>query len=467
VRLRQYFGCPSYWYDEAYFIVNIFHRSWAQLLGAIEDCVVAPPVYLWLLRGVYLWGGSSEYAMRLPALIAGLAGLLLIIALAYRLCGSPGWIWAAGFCAVSKHAAMHSNEVRSYTIDFVFTLLVIFAAWNVLLESKSERQSSRLWALFALAIAAPWFSFSSVFILGGVSLAMFVSILGERTWAAARVWLAFNLILGISVFGLWYYDARHLYYPGLEDHWTRGWGAFPPRGSWVAIVRWMGEKLIGIGNYGMDGMGWPVWVVALVGLGVWWRRSRAVALLLIAPIPLTAIAALLRRYPLADRPVFFLLPCLWLLAATGIGACIAIVPQRRRLVGTALLIVFLLPSGIGTARKLVTVDLKVDYRSALDFVQSHRTTDDRLWVQHPQMYETYFGRDMRIFGSYDWVPEIVAQTRNHRLWMVICPGPELGRDTDLLLCLQGPAFHIEEAYRALGVRVLMIEPTASISASAR
>ena len=46
VRLRQFLASPSYWYDEAYLLVNIYDRDFAELLGPLRAQVVMPPLYL-------------------------------------------------------------------------------------------------------------------------------------------------------------------------------------------------------------------------------------------------------------------------------------------------------------------------------------------------------------------------------------------------------------------------------------
>src|SRR5882762_5520365 len=46
-RARQYFSSTSYWYDEAYLLVNIIDRTYAELIGPLRMCVVIPPLYLW------------------------------------------------------------------------------------------------------------------------------------------------------------------------------------------------------------------------------------------------------------------------------------------------------------------------------------------------------------------------------------------------------------------------------------
>src|SRR5262249_8666770 len=112
VRLVQYFTIPSYWYDEAFLLVNIYDRDFAELIGPLRAECVIPPFFLWVLRVLFLLFGDGELAMRLPALAAGVAGLVLIIPLARRVVGSPGWIAGLALCAVSHHALTHSYEVR-------------------------------------------------------------------------------------------------------------------------------------------------------------------------------------------------------------------------------------------------------------------------------------------------------------------------------------------------------------------
>src|SRR5262249_50875595 len=151
-RFRQLLGCPSYWYDEAYLLVNIFDCSFAELLGPLRAQVVIPPFFLWILRGLYLLLGGAEWAMRLPAFLAGVAGLLLAVPLARRVVGDPGWLWMLGLCSVSQHALMHSYEVRPYTSDFLLTEAILLTAVLCLNPTTTERRRRGGFAvLFALA----------------------------------------------------------------------------------------------------------------------------------------------------------------------------------------------------------------------------------------------------------------------------------------------------------------------------
>src|SRR5689334_4080513 len=59
-RLRLYASCPSYWYDEAYLLLNVFRKSCLELLGPLRDDQAAPPLFLWALRGLYAACGGGE-----------------------------------------------------------------------------------------------------------------------------------------------------------------------------------------------------------------------------------------------------------------------------------------------------------------------------------------------------------------------------------------------------------------------
>src|SRR5262245_28090098 len=93
-RCRQYLANPSYWYDEAYRILNVIEKPCADLLGPLSLEQASPPVYLWTLRGLYLLAGCGEWALRLPAAATAGAALLLMVPLARRAAGNPGWLWA-------------------------------------------------------------------------------------------------------------------------------------------------------------------------------------------------------------------------------------------------------------------------------------------------------------------------------------------------------------------------------------
>src|SRR5262245_33199651 len=176
VRVRHYLAAPSYWYDEAFILVNVFDKSFAELAGPLRCEQAAPPLFLWSLRALYETAGGSECVMRAPAFLASVLAVLAIIPLARKVAGR-GWLWAVGFAAVSQPAIFHTVCVKPYAGDLLATVLVYLTGIRLL--NGSGRWS---WLLaLAAALVLPWYSYPSVFALGGVSAALCVQSLRRRS----------------------------------------------------------------------------------------------------------------------------------------------------------------------------------------------------------------------------------------------------------------------------------------------
>jgi 4-amino-4-deoxy-L-arabinose transferase-like glycosyltransferase len=460
VRLRQYLGCASYWYDEAFLLLNVFRRSFGGLLGAIDYQVPMPPAFLWLERLAYLLLGPSELAMRLPTTLQSLAALLLLVPLARRLAGDAG-LWAVALLALSAHAVMHGVDVRPYIGDVLFAEVVFLAAHDSLAADATPRRRALAFAGLLLAAAlVPWLSFPGVFVLGGASLALLAEALRRRSRPSLLRWASFNVLLLASVAALYLLHARHLYYPGLQDHWCRG---FPDTSSPLAALRWTANCLIDLGHYASTGLGIPLALLALCGLAALARRSWPLALLLAGPIGLGLAAAFLRRYPMDDRLLLFTAPSVWLLAALGLRDLLGRLPPRRAdwagLVAAAVLIG---PGLANAVKDLAVVNPRVEFRGAFDFVHRHWAPGDRLWVGHAEVYETYFGRSPALLGGEAALPELEQVALRSRLWLVYTPSPFGDGRVDAVLARLGAAGCVAgERHSVRGLRILLFTPPAA------
>src|SRR5207253_2272531 len=143
--------------------------------------------FLWIVRALYLIGGDGELLMRLPAFLAGIAALLLMVPLARKVVGDVHAVWVVAFLAVSRNAIAHGCEVRPYTVDLLITEGILYCV-AILLDSTAPSRRGKCAAagLAAAAAFGPWLSFPSAFALGGASLALAIH-LGRR--AAGRDWL--------------------------------------------------------------------------------------------------------------------------------------------------------------------------------------------------------------------------------------------------------------------------------------
>jgi hypothetical protein len=418
-RLRQYVACSSYWYDEAYLLLNVAARSFGDLVGPLDWNQVAPPLFLWALRGLYEALGQAEWVMRLPAALAGALALFLIVPLARRAVGAPGWLWAVGLCAGSNHALLHGVQVKPYAGDLLATEVILLAA-VVYLAPESTRRGRTL-ALVALLVSAllmPWLSFPSVFVLGGVGLALGADALrrGRAAWLAVA---ALGVLLIVSAGALWLVAARH-HNSDYQRH------CFAPfflgtSSPWAAAA-WTVDTFVHIAHYGNRDVGIPLALLAAVGIVVCGRRRPLLAVLLLGPLALATAASALERYPLGDRLAFFAVPCLWLLTAAGAGA----LAGRLRAgaggwVGLAALAAVLAPGAVQSVRLSLVEDNHPEFREAFTLVRAQCDPGDAVWLAYPEVYEVYFGKDRPLFDSAT-PAEILAQAaRARRLWTVAPP----------------------------------------------
>src|SRR5579883_1347800 len=314
VRVRHLAHNHSYWYDEAYLLLNLFRRSYADMLGRFDLEQVVPPGYAWAERAAYDLLGPAEWAMRLPAFAAGLAALGLMAALGRRVLAPPAAWLPLAFTAFSRHALTHAAEVKPYEFDLAVAAAVLLGVAN--LSGPGRRRAAGL--LLGLAAVGPWVSFPAVFALAGAGAAL---VLDARAGGGRRWWLAagFAGLAAASAAGVWVTHARHQGSPALHDFWgPKGMGGFPDLTDPVAAATWPVKAGINVGNYGTRDMGAVLLVLGAVGLAAAARRDRPLAAALAVPAGLALVAAYLGKYPIAERTGMFLLPGLWLAAALGV-----------------------------------------------------------------------------------------------------------------------------------------------------
>jgi len=118
------------WYDEtvnAYFAT----QSWGDLWEWCTRVDNQMPLHFALLKGWGIFGGTTEFALRLPSVWAALLALAALIALGQRL-GSPwtGWLAAASF-ALTQSFLYAAFEVRPYGLALALTGWASVVLWSL------------------------------------------------------------------------------------------------------------------------------------------------------------------------------------------------------------------------------------------------------------------------------------------------------------------------------------------------
>src|ERR1700722_20601703 len=157
LRFRQYLANRSLWLDEAMLSLNIVHRSFAQLWQPLDHKQGAPVGFLGIEKWAVTMFGTSEYALRLFPLLAGIVSIVLFYLLARRVVRSMAVPLALALFALSPTLIYYASEVKQYSSDVAVALLLVYLA-----------VTKRILLLGICGAVAIWFSHPAVFVLGGI-----------------------------------------------------------------------------------------------------------------------------------------------------------------------------------------------------------------------------------------------------------------------------------------------------------
>ena len=384
------------WGDEAFICLNMVDQSYLGLTGQLRCSQVAPVLFLWGELTAFLTLGHSELALRLLPLLAGLGGLLLTWRLAHLILSPLGRALAVAFLAVAIWPVSMSTVIKPYSLDLLMSAALLVPAVEWL------RRPERVRWLLVLAVVMPvavFGSYPSVFVAGGVSLALLAQVWRQPGWQAKTAYALANVLLFGSFAGSYFLVGLNqldrttgLTNTFLQDYWKHG---FPPSGA-LPFLKWL--VLINTGRLfayplgGSDGLSVVTTLLCLAGLVVLWRRQRRdLFVLCLTPFALGLVAAFLHRYPYGGccRISQHMAPIICLLAGGGAAALfdrIRAAEPRRRWIG----IVCCLFAAIGMGGALT--DVIWPYRGQTDLwahklvhsVLARCGPDDQVVVLNPE-----------------------------------------------------------------------------------
>ncbi|MET0271244.1 MAG: hypothetical protein ABW173_12535 [Sphingomonas sp.] len=185
---------PWLWLDEAHLAPTIRTRDWAGLFAPAGNDQMAPIGYMLFAKLSVTLFGPGEVALRLPALIAGIAALALFVPVTRLLRLPPRVaIGVVAVAAILPAYIRYSAELKQYSLELCVALLAL-----VLALTARERPGLRRRApLLALGFPAVFLALSAPFALAGVTIPLLVRDLRRRDWttllvtaAVAAAWCA-------------------------------------------------------------------------------------------------------------------------------------------------------------------------------------------------------------------------------------------------------------------------------------
>ena len=306
--IYQWQGGLPFWLDEETIALNVRDRSFAELTGSLWLGQSAPLGWLVLERAALLTLGTGELAARLVPLLFGIATLAVALWIGRRWMGPAGATALMLLCSISPWFSHYPFEVKHYTSDVFWALLLpALAVWAV--EADASRRTRRTVIWWLAAAVGLWLSNGAVLVAPACALFLFAA-RWRREGRRAAFEVALLGCLWLASFGAHYQlsGKATLNNPYLRGYWD---AQFPAAHlGLIDTVRWVIDRFKPLAwNPGGTVLWVSFWVSAAAGLA--WSTRPALGLVF-ATAPLSAFAfAGLRLVPLYERLSLWMVPALY------------------------------------------------------------------------------------------------------------------------------------------------------------
>jgi mannosyltransferase len=160
-------GLQSFWFDEAFTPVHVLHPSLFKTLHSLTQTENSPPLWYIVEWADYRLLGTSEWALRLPSALAGIALVPVAWGIGRELAGRAAAIGTAAIVAVSPIFVWYSQEARVYGLYALASGVLILCFLRVLSRPEDRGRMIAFAAGGAIALLTHYFT---AFLLAGMAL---------------------------------------------------------------------------------------------------------------------------------------------------------------------------------------------------------------------------------------------------------------------------------------------------------
>ena len=204
IDIYQWRAALPLWVDEEAIALNVRDRSIGDLAGGLWLGQSAP--FGWLGSRTHGHGhlGTGEAALRAVPLLFGIATVgagrvgrsTVDGADCRRRCSSL-------LCWIGPYLSHYRFEVKHYTADILFGLLLpALAAWAIEADRSSDR-ARRIWLWWIAAAIGHWFANGALLVTPACAIFLCVAV-WRRDGRRAAVWFAAGGLMWLGSFGLHY-----------------------------------------------------------------------------------------------------------------------------------------------------------------------------------------------------------------------------------------------------------------------
>ncbi len=324
VRLAH-LGYDSLSHDEA----SRANFAWSTSLAGMR---FFPPLYYALAWAIRHLLGGSEFAMRLPSALAGIACVVTLFLFTRKYVGAWSGVCVAAVAAGHAELVAYSRLAKGFSIEALMTVIVTWAG----VEAYRSPSPRKVWIFAACAVLGLSFTYTgSLVVVAWVPVLLWagVTTTSERRRNLTHLGaVTLVLLLAGALWYLWLSGAQNR--TVISDHFGVFGGAWPADNHVSTLLGWYMARSYGALRYvlGISPLYAPIdtligayeLLLIFAALGMLRKRLPSLCVAVVLLLVATATVGATRLWPYGDvRTMLFLVPLVCLAIGCGLRETIA------------------------------------------------------------------------------------------------------------------------------------------------
>jgi len=441
IRLVVYLENRSFWTDEISLAMNMVELNWSQLHEPLHYGQAAPLLFLYLTKAIAELFGISEMTLRFIPFLGGCLALVVFHYLAREMLSKQAALLAVALLVFSRYSIYYSAEFKQYSTDLLCTAIILLLAIKAY---KSEYKVSNIALLSLTGFTLIWLSHTSIFILAGSGLALFLYLVTNKelysnNYSSKIISLLIMGTVWLASFSLHYFlvlnnSAHDMFY----DYWANGFAPFLPTS--LADLLWYSSTFTSIISNPLGFslfQGLAIFSILAGIYGLYKAKKYFYLYLLTLPLVLILAASMLKQYPIASRLILFIIPVFYIFIAEGLYLTYRSFRKEHILIGLAFILIFFAypraSSPMWHAFQVLTspeARQRQEIKKVLDYLFAHSEPTDSIYLYYggSRAFDYYtLGKDLPnnlIYGTASrsepekYLAEIDTLQKDQRYWFI-------------------------------------------------